>query len=147
LQFVPTEEKLTTGVDQTLIKNEGHAKFAAHLVEAREITVQRVAEAIERLKETHPDHVERLARGPNPSRYSCTVCNAFRAHWDTPGVDDLIDLSEPPWVVWMFHEVPKSFMRRNKDLHYGRFANMIYERCVVIYRLSGYKGMVEEPNA
>lgn len=85
----------------------------------------------------------RLERGPLPSRYACGVCDAFGRDF----IQGTVDLSDPRWWVWAYHEVPKLDARFNDDQHYGPIANRIYERTIATYRAAGWTGEATPANA
>jgi hypothetical protein len=87
---------------------------------------------------------ERLAQGPLPRRFACGVCEAFGAAWY---LDAEPDSSDPLWLVFGYHEVPKIDMQHRDDQFYGELANDVYRRCLVVYRAAGWTGEAEEPNA
>lgn len=149
LRIVPTEADLAMTHDdqRALYVKERHVVYSRLLHEARSITVEQLADAMDALRESRPEIVDHLARGPRGYRYDCTICNAFKTYRDRDDFLDAIDIDDPLWVVWMFHEVPKSMMKHSHQLHEGRFANMVYDRCIVTYRLAGWEGQAPEPNA
>lgn len=92
---------------------------------------------------------ERLAAGPLPARWSCGVCKTFSdfvAALDR-GREPRVDLSDPEWRVFLYHEEPKARMKRRDQLHYGPLANEQYERGIATYRAAGWDGDAAEPNA
>lgn len=92
-----------------------------------------------------PDEIRAtLARGPIPRRWDCGICEAFGKPFYCTGA---VDLTDPRWIVWIYHEVPKAHMKRNDQLHYGHWANETYVRCIATYRAAGWSGDAEEPNA
>lgn len=114
--------------------------FTAALNEARNITHAEMCEAVALL----PDDIRaRLAIGPHRHRWTCSVCDAFGASF----YRGTIDLTDARWIVWIYHEVPKSDMRHRDQLHYGERANEIYRRCIATYRAAGWAGEAAEPNA
>lgn len=91
-----------------------------------------------------PSHIrERLAQGPKPYRYDCGICDAFGRDF----VQGTVDISDPRWWVWAYHEVPKLDAKRHDDVHYGPLANRIYERTIATYRAAGWEGEAAEANA
>lgn len=82
---------------------------------------------------------DRLAKGPVPRRYDCAACEAFKPFPD--------DFSGPTWEVFAYHEVPKLYLRRQDDLHYGPLANESYERTLAMYRAAGWSGEAPEADA
>jgi hypothetical protein len=87
---------------------------------------------------------DRLAAGPLPRRWSCGVCDAFGADWYRNATPNLAD---PMWIVWCYHEAPKSRMTHRDQLHYGLLANETYERTLATYRAAGWNGKASEANA
>lgn len=87
---------------------------------------------------------DRLARGPHPWRWTCGVCEAFGAAWYLHAPSDVTD---PMYVVFAYHELPKIGMRHRSDEHYGELANDVYRRCIDIYRAAGWTGEAREPDA
>lgn len=87
---------------------------------------------------------EKLAAGPVARRWSCGVCEAFgKAFYATGDVD----LTDPRWRVWIYHETPKARMKRVDQQHYGPLANESYGRTIATYRAAGWTGEAGEPDA
>lgn len=110
--------------------------------------LRRVSTATERMlrekvAELPPHLQERLAQGPKIYRYGCGVCDAFGRDF----IQGDVDLRDPRWWVWAYHEVPKLDAKRHDDQHYGPIANRIYERCIATYRAAGWQGEPSEANA
>lgn len=91
-----------------------------------------------------PDLRERLAAGPHPVRYTCAVCEAFGRRYYS---DVKPDLSDPMFIAWAYHEVPKADMKRRAQQWHGPLANEIYKRCIVTYRAAGWLGEAQEADA
>lgn len=96
-----------------------------------------VAACPERVRET-------LARGPLRRRWSCRVCAAFEELGWRSGE---VDITDPRWLVFVYHELPKVEMDDEQDCFKGEHANEVYRRCLAIYRAAGWDGEAEEPNA
>lgn len=114
--------------------------FKAALNEARDITHAAMCEAVTLLPETIRS---RLATGPHRHRWTCRVCDVFGASF----YQGTIDLTDPRWIVWIYHEVPKADIRHRNQLHHGQLANEIYQRCIATYRAAGWVGEALAPNA
>lgn len=93
-----------------------------------------------------PEIRERLRAGPVPARYRCGVCQAFGADFYT-NAETEIDLTDPRWLVWIYHEVPKAEMTHVDELHYGDLANETYVRAIATYRAAGWDGEASPPDA
>lgn len=105
------------------------------------VTEEQLAEAMQRI----PDHiVMRLRQGPNPSRYTCGVCEAFGKQWYK---NTQANMDDPMWLVWAYHEFPKVHMQVRDDQFHGAAANMVYERCIATYRAAGWQGEAQPANA
>lgn len=115
--------------------------FAAALEAARSFTEGDMRDAMGLLDATI---VDQLARGPLPRRYRCGVCETFGADFYSDGP---IDLDDPRWIVWIYHEVPKADMNHQDQLHYGDLANEIYLRAIVTYRAAGWNDEAAPPDA
>lgn len=118
-----------------------HDAYGDFLKELDPITEDSLREAIDQLP---PYMKERLAKGPIQRRWSCQVCDALDSNLRK---DDPFDAEDPRWIVFAFHEIPKTRCKRRDDLHYGPIANEIYERCLTTYRLAGWTGEAPEANA
>lgn len=111
------------------------------LLEADTLTEDDLREALVEL----PDEIrEKLAAGPIARRWSCGVCEAFGKAFYSVGD---VDLTDPMWRVWIYHETPKARMKRADQQHYGPLANESYERTITTYRAAGWTGEAQEPNA
>jgi hypothetical protein len=89
-----------------------------------------------------PRHlIDKLAEGPLPSRYDCGVCKAL------DGKNIIPDPSDPLYVAWIYHEIPKVDFRFADQNHYGKGADDIYRRCIQTYRAAGWTGEASEPNS
>lgn len=118
-----------------------------HLDTLQEMRQSHVAMTVEDLQaavDQLPDDIRaRLAKGPIPRRWDCGVCVAFgRPFW--VGEPDPTD---PRWIAWDYHEVPKLEMKRANQQWYGELANDTYERCIATYRAAGWTGEAEPANA
>jgi hypothetical protein len=111
------------------------------LLAADSLTEDDLLEAVVEL----PNEIrDRLAEGPLPYRYDCGVCEAFGKAFYKEGA---VDLADPMWRVWIYHETPKARMKRVDQQHYGPLANECYERTLATYRAAGWPGEAPEPNA
>jgi hypothetical protein len=92
---------------------------------------------------------ERLAFGPMTYRYDCGICETFRDLVQILDRDGggAVDLDDPRWIVYIYHETPKARMKRADQLHYGPLSNEGYERGLATYRAAGWTGDAPEPNA
>lgn len=118
------------------IRTPRQRQFYALLLEVRDWTEDDLCAALDTVP---PAVVERLARGPVGRRWDCGVCDAFGR------MPDHID--GPMWKVYAYHEVPKLYMERREQLHYGPLANEIYERTMATYRAAGWDGEAAGANA
>lgn len=118
-----------------------HREFKAALEDLRDVDEAELADAMARID---PAIRARLAEGPHPRRWTCGVCEAVGAGWYR---DRKPDRSDPLWIVWAYHEVPKADMNHSDQLHYGELANQTYRRCIATYRAAGWTGDAAEPNA
>lgn len=110
------------------------------------MTEEDLREAVERLPAARR---ERLAAGPLPYRWDCGVCKAyadFISELDR-GRKPIVNVDDPEWRVFLYHEEPKSRMKRRDQLHYGPLANELYERGLATYRAAGWDGDAPEANA
>lgn len=115
--------------------------FASALEAARPLTEEDVRAAVALLPAAV---VERLCGGPIPARYRCGVCQAFGVDFYGSGQ---IDLDDPRWIVWIYHEVPKADMDHQDQLHFGDLANETYVRALATYRAAGWDGEAPPPDA
>lgn len=88
---------------------------------------------------------DKLKEGPLPRRYDCGICVAFNGEFEGYGIT--IDTDDPLYRVWVYHEIPKKDFVHVDQNYDGKGANEIYSRCIATYRIAGWKGMADEPNA
>lgn len=117
------------------------AEFVAGLEDLRDVTEDELRAAVLAC----PPHVlERLAQGPLEGRYKCGICEAFGRSW---WLNRTPDRTDPMWIAWAYHEVPKLDMTHRRQLHHGPHSDHTYRRCIATYRAAGWTGEAEEPNA
>jgi hypothetical protein len=116
-------------------------EFEASLQVAKSMTVEDLMVAVDSL----PNSIKnKLAEGPHPSRYVCGVCEAFGDEFYKKPVEDNTD---PVWLAFAYHEIPKLEMVLEAQQFYGRLANEVYVRCIETYKAAGWTGEAEEANA
>jgi hypothetical protein len=119
--------------------------FKEALEEAEGLTPEDMADAVAQLPEADR---ARLAKGPKARRWDCGICDTFADLIRLlDGDQAAADLSDPRWVVYLYHEVPKARMERRSQLHYGALANEGYGRCLATYRAAGWDGEAAEADA
>lgn len=118
-----------------------HQAYRDALAAADALTEDDLCAAVAELPE---DVREKLAAGPVPRRWSCGVCEAFGKAFYSSGD---VDLTDPMWRVWIYHETPKARMKRNDQLHSGPLSNETYDRTIATYRAAGWDGEASEANA